>query len=517
MKIAHSAFIDLENALGQRVAAGWKRIFHPIQQELHGAINVKDWAKANKLVDTLNTDVLVDANLKFANTIAVSALLLGASRLGKVTDSHVAQHPPLHQIKNALTQWGFVVARNAVQNVRLSLHLMLARVEHESEQARHTITKFDPYHDAEGKFTSADSVLATKIRMAPDGPGPNTVQNRNIDETANDAVASAPVTDIDPKTLSTTQPMVESSRLGAWDQAKAPPVEVMKYRGTLYITQGNHRVSAALAAGVATIKARVLDLDAPENQKYVLSKYRVKKDESSDPAQYLDDPELRDLIDSIQVDGADFMSLAANLMVSRLSSFGFLLEAQQQGIEKYEISAILDDHTCPVCEALDGQVFTVQDGIAQAASIMEADDADSLKSVAPWPSQSKASVADLQNSDAQDLVDSGLALPPYHAGCRCITVDATDESQSSTADQTEALAADIQDNLPNVSEDEINAILGLALIPDELGFAGEDDEEDLTDDLEEEPDDVDEELDDNADPEDPEELEPKKKKNPVDV
>lgn len=360
-RIAHSAFIDLENALGQRVGNGWKRIFRPIQQELQAAIKAKDWAKANKIVDQVNTDDLVAINFNFAKTIAVSSLLLGASRLGNVTDSHVATNPPEHQIGNALTQWGFVVARNAAQNVRLSLHLMLARLEHEAEQARHTVTK----------------------------------------------------------------------------------------------------------------------------------------DESDDPEQYME------LIDNIRVDGANFMSLAANLMVSRLSSFGFLLEAQQQGIEKYEISAILDDRTCPVCEALDGQVFSVQDGIAQAASIMEADDADSLKSVAPWPSQSKSSVESLQNSDAQDLVDGGLALPPYHAGCRCITVDSSDDQTSSAAATMEDAAAAISDGLPDVSQDEISAILGLVLVPDEVHdeFAGDSDEEDTTDTLDENPDDVDQELDESEDPE----------------
>jgi hypothetical protein len=218
----------------------------------------------------------------------------------------------------------------------------------------------------------------------------------------------------------------------------------------------------------------------------------------------LDNEEIQTLIEKIQVDGADYMSLAANLMVSRLSSFGFLLEAQYQGIETYEISAILDDHTCPVCEALDGQVFSLQDGIAQAKSIMDAEDADSLRSISPWPSQSKASVATLQNSSAQDLVDGGLSLPPYHAGCRCIAVAAVDD-QSATADAVESLA---ETELPRVSEDEIAYILGLAgvaALPPIL-FGDEDDEEDWeTTDEDEDPDD--ETVDDV-----PEEAAPKKKK-----
>lgn len=375
MAIAHSAFIDLENGLGSRVGDGWKRIFQPIQDQLIEAIRAKDWAKANQLVDLVNTDALVEDHFKYAETIAVASLLLGASRLVAIQDSFVAHNPPSHQIHNALTQWGFVVARNAVQNVRLSLHIMLARLEHESEQARHTISK----------------------------------------------------------------------------------------------------------------------------------------DESNDPDQM--DLDLSDFLRVIHLDGSKFMSLAANLMVSRLSSFGFLLEAQNQGIEKYEISAILDDHTCPVCEALDGQVFSVQDGIAQASAIMDADDADSLKSVAPWPSQSKSSVENIQNSDAQDLVDSGLALPPYHAGCRCITVDTDDAQDSSTASAAQDVADAITEGgLPNVSEAEINAVLGLVLIPGELEFDEDNDEDDADDAVDPDEDDVDEELGDDDDPQDDE---PVKKKKPL--
>lgn len=507
-KIAHSAFIDLENALGQRVGNGWKRIFRPIQQELHAAIGAKDWAKANKLVDTINTDDLVAINFNFAKTIAVSSLLLGASRLVSPADSHVAANPPNHQIGNALTQWGFVVARNAAQNVRLSLHLMLARLEHkahEEHQMIQTIKKFDPNHDEKGRFT---------FSMTPGAVEKITVRSVSdlLDDTHKDTKKIEMLLAPDKSQLARFTgngndiEYLRGLRLAngqiVWWDADAIHLQIMdalKRGGVQGVPDPDEQY---LNHVIGPIESKQILHDMTDDGIY--SQHRqVQKDESDDPEQLADDPKVLELIDSIRVDGANFMSLAANLMVSRLSSFGFLLEAQQQGIEKYEISAILDDRTCPVCEALDGQVFSIQDGIAQAASIMEADDADSLKSVAPWPSQSKSSVESLQNSDAQDLVDSGLALPPYHAGCRCITVDSSDDQSSSTASTVEDAATAIADGLPSVSQDEISAILGLVLVPDEIHdeFAGEDDEEDTTDTLDENPDDVDQELDESDDSE----------------
>ena len=280
MLVNHKAFIDLEKALAQKSIQSWRRLWNNFREPLTKAIRHKNWTTANALIDGLNTSALVATNAQFAHTIGMSALLLGASRLGSIHDSVVSKELPERQLKNAVLQWGYQVSRNVTQMIQRIAHKKLARMEDEAEQSRHTF----------------------------------------------------------------------------------------------------------------------------------------KKDDSDLP------DDLDDFFDSIELDGSDFLSLTASLMVSRLSSFGFLAQAQYDGIEYYQISAILDDHTCPVCEALDGTVFSVADGVALATSIMDAEDPDSLRSISPWPSQSKDSVVSLENSTVQELVDQGLALPPYHPSCRCIAV-----------------------------------------------------------------------------------------------
>lgn len=225
----------------------------------------------------------------------------------------------------------------------------------------------------------------------------------------------------------------------------------------------------------------------------------IQKDDTD-----FDQAELQDFLTNVRVDGEDFMSLAASLMVSRLSSFGFLAQAQYQGITQYRISAVLDEHTCPVCEELDGQVFDVSAGVALASSLMDAEDADSLKSIAPWPSQSKSSVATLQDSDSADLVDAGLALPPYHPNCRCITVavddarDTSDTAGEAESEESEIASEDAADVIGELLEGQetdpdfgsILVALGLLAIP--LG----DNDQDKTDEelYEDEDDDTDEDV-----------------------
>jgi hypothetical protein len=277
VNIAHTAFIDLEQGLTDRVSKGWSAFWKPLGFKLNEAVQNKNWVLANALVDQITTVPIVEMYAGYAQTIGMASLLLGASRLGDIKKSKLVSKPPFRQLQNGVIQWGTMIARNASAALRLSAHLKLHKMEYNIEQASQVFTK-----DDSDEF--------------------------------------------------------------------------------------------------------VIDLDS---------------------------------------DALTYMSTASSLLVSRLSSFGFLAEAYDQGSQYYQISAVLDDKTCDVCAALDGMIFPVDDGINQASAIMDAEDLDSLKSIAPWPKQSDAS--DIADSDAADLVDAGLTIPPYHPGCRCITTDVDDQ------------------------------------------------------------------------------------------
>ena len=129
--------------------------------------------------------------------------------------------------------------------------------------------------------------------------------------------------------------------------------------------------------------------------------------------------------------GQEFAHLASNLHTSRLNSFGFIAEALEQGFTHYQVDEVMDKRTCPVCREMNGKVFTVQQGAMQAMTMMQNDDPDSMRQLAPWPRQDKASVARLAQMDSNELAAAGLPLPPYHPSCRGIVTSTTSTTLSS--------------------------------------------------------------------------------------
>jgi len=128
--------------------------------------------------------------------------------------------------------------------------------------------------------------------------------------------------------------------------------------------------------------------------------------------------------------GTQFSRATASLMISRMSTAGFMLEASARGQKMYRVNEVMDGATCPVCAEMHNKHFPVADGLAQSMSIMSASDPESLKAIAPFPSQSKANIASLKNMGQNKLIGAGMHLPPYHPNCRGIV---TLEDQNSRA------------------------------------------------------------------------------------
>ena len=156
--------------------------------------------------------------------------------------------------------------------------------------------------------------------------------------------------------------------------------------------------------------------------------------------------------------GTQFSRATASLMISRMSTMGFLLEASVRGQQFYRVNEVMDAATCPVCATMHNKHFPVQDGLAQASAIMSASDPESLKAVAPFPSQSRANIKSLQNMGQGQLINAGMHLPPYHPNCRGIVTLEDKNSRASLSAGDSALGLAAGERL--VSTD--------ALTPDEL-------------------------------------------------
>ncbi|KKM22720.1 hypothetical protein LCGC14_1622440, partial [marine sediment metagenome] len=131
-----------------------------------------------------------------------------------------------------------------------------------------------------------------------------------------------------------------------------------------------------------------------------------------------------------------FEGLAANAATTA-RAHGQLRSFQEYGITRMEVMNPMDARTCEVCSAMDGRVFTVEQG----AGIMEAEQA------AKTPAQVRAAHPFLRPknlvgitkpgkrggrpADNARLARGGFALPGYHFRCRC-TVEVTTRAGSWT-------------------------------------------------------------------------------------
>lgn len=116
------------------------------------------------------------------------------------------------------------------------------------------------------------------------------------------------------------------------------------------------------------------------------------------------------------------LGLVSALHTSRLSAYGFMVEADVRGLDRYEINAQLDKRICPVCEVLDGRSFPVESARRLLTAALGADDPQDLKTLQPWPPQDARSVDEIAAMSEDDLIARGWNVPPLHPFCRCVCV-----------------------------------------------------------------------------------------------
>lgn len=99
------------------------------------------------------------------------------------------------------------------------------------------------------------------------------------------------------------------------------------------------------------------------------------------------------------------------------------------GVTRYEIVNPMDRRTSPICQFMNGRVFSVPEGASQIERVSGATTPDQVREAHPWIPMSKVKAIGGGN---RGLAKAGLALPPYHFRCRS-TVDISSESVSFSA------------------------------------------------------------------------------------
>lgn len=125
-------------------------------------------------------------------------------------------------------------------------------------------------------------------------------------------------------------------------------------------------------------------------------------------------------LDKVGKSGALFSQATASLMISRMSTMGFMLEGVSRGIREYRVNEVMDAATCGICAEMHNKHFPVADGFNMISSLMMSSDPESMKAMTPFQSQSQANVKRISQMGQGQLISAGLNLPPYHPNCRGI-------------------------------------------------------------------------------------------------
>lgn len=188
---------------------------------------------------------------------------------------------------------------------------------------------------------------------------------------------------------------------------------------------------------------------------------------------------VRDFV-SFRQDGDRLLKMISALHTNRLSSWGFVAEADSLKQTTYKLSAMLDKRTSRFCRFIDGQTFTIESARPILESALHTDDPEDLRTIQPWPDQSKDSMDKIMGLSKSDLVARGFHVPPFHPGCRTMMVRVSQKFRSpptkaraaalpeylSTADDFKSLGIQIKEGDLNVWNDyvKINPAASLSVL-----------------------------------------------------
>lgn len=143
--------------------------------------------------------------------------------------------------------------------------------------------------------------------------------------------------------------------------------------------------------------------------------------------------------------GNGILRMTSALHTSRLAAWGATTEARLRKIEFYEVNEVLDNRTCPICQAMHGKRFPVKSAHTRLDGLLKNTDPGAMATLNPWPKQDKASIDRFQKMKPASLIKAGWDTPPYHPNCRGILKPIPKKSTPSIAaalaDARAALAA----------------------------------------------------------------------------
>ncbi|MDR0652983.1 MAG: hypothetical protein LBG12_06710, partial [Synergistaceae bacterium] len=127
-----------------------------------------------------------------------------------------------------------------------------------------------------------------------------------------------------------------------------------------------------------------------------------------------------------------YWDVVSSAALVRGRSFGFISGMREAKLEYYEVLAMMDERTCPICRTMNGRVFSVAAAKSKINEVIEIKDPDKFKAALPW--QNKPSLG----IKSETLMSEGKAIPPFHGRCRCTLIAAEGPEEEEEAFEPEA-------------------------------------------------------------------------------
>ena len=461
---APQAFIAIEKTMAAAMHVQWIALSNEIMDQLHPLILDQNWSAAHALADSLTMQGVVSEVRPRLEELAVTSLLFGAHHVtGEVSTTSFAQGaelPPAMMM--AIDQLVEMVENDAADFVRKQLHATIAALQQKDEtthfqkddlderyladngglqepergdnKRKKKIRKGDKTLYVSRPLVNADEVIAwahtqgfKNVQQPKDmhvtvcyskepfdwddtQPRENTVK---VIHGLRELHAFGKVGDAIVLTFDSTELGKDHTQFlddgASYDFEFYRPHITITWLGAPRTLEELTPYSGPLIFGPEVFKA-INDDWKEEHEEVQLRKASAKRELSL----------AEKLNDAVARGGRVAIDIGANLTTSRLVSLGFLAEAQKSGVERYKVNEVLDSKTCPVCRYMHGKTFKVDNEYSRMLQSLQTSDPQDLRSLSPWPGQSKGDMQDLYDMSLGEMQGEGYGSPPYHPGCRGI-------------------------------------------------------------------------------------------------
>ena len=113
----------------------------------------------------------------------------------------------------------------------------------------------------------------------------------------------------------------------------------------------------------------------------------------------------------------------AQNVITRSRSLGQTEAYVKAQIDRFEIRAVLDHRTTPICREMHGRVIEVKKAVKMRDALIEAKSPEEVLEIVPW-----VKAEQVEGIDSAHL-PAGMSMPPYHFRCRTRTVALTGTSK----------------------------------------------------------------------------------------